>query len=149
MLEFSSLRELYEITQVRGEAAVALAARENISGVIEGLKRGLVENFDARKGSVRQAFTFQFEVVVFPNGEGTLDFWLDYDAGTDLIKAFDGKIEDPSIRLRGEIGKIIYVVSGTQRDSAVYRSRVLNWWRTGGLIGDGDVMLLQKMQGSF
>lgn len=114
---------------------------------IEGLKEGLVSYFTPRLVRGRP-FTFQFDLVIFPIGVGERNFYLVYD-GEDTIEAFDGDAERFTIAIRAPLGKMVYIISGTQRDSAVYRSRILSWWNNGEIIGDGDLMLLQDMQGSF
>lgn len=150
MLEFSGLRELYEIIQARGISETETAARQNLAEVIEGLKAGLVQNFNSQKQKINRSFVFQFEVVIFPIGGGSIDFWLEYDHALGRVTAHEGHFgENPSIRLRADLGKMMYIISGTQRDSAVYRSRVLAWWKTQKIFGDGNFQLLQLMQGSF
>lgn len=145
--EFADLRGLFARYQAEGERAIVLRARANMDEAVEGLKEGLVFHFSPHLVRGRP-FVFQFDLIIFPIGGGERNFYLVYD-GEDTIEAHDGDAEHFTIALRAPLGRIVYIICGTQRDSAVYRSRILTWWERGEIIGEGDLMLLQDMQGSF
>lgn len=154
MSPFADLRGLFNWYERDGEEALAAAARADVFAALEGLKQGLVENFTPREvGTV--PFVFLFRVVIFPAGGGELLFYLTHDGSgtvtaTSGLPPQDGEANPWTTALRAPIGKMIYIIAGSgARDSWVYRSRILTWWSGGEIQADGDLMLLQQMQGSF
>lgn len=146
-MEFSSLVELWQAIEVDGLEATTERAKDDTPQTIECLRMALVEGMNPEAAKRWGAFSVLFETLVLGDS-GYLPFTLYHDV--------DGGISSSSIaeanhrvRLRAPLREMLYICAGTQRDSTVYRARILQWQGHGQIQATGDQMLVQALQGMF
>ena len=145
MIEFADFRELFRLHQEGGVEGLNQEALVDLDATISGLMQGLVANFHPNLVGT-SAFAFQFNVDL-PTGDPRSFFLSQSDSGE--VTATEGQHARPTLTLNAPLEKMIYIICGTSRDSTTYRARIFAWFHSGQISGDGDLMMLQAMQGSF
>jgi len=145
-MEFSTLLDLQEAIERDGLGATTDTARLNAHETLGCLSQALEEGLNPELAKSWGAFAVVFETVILGDS-GASVFTLLWQDEQSLV--LDYGIPEPRATLRAPLKEMLYICAGTQRDTSVYRARILKWQGAGTIQATGDQVLVQALQGMF
>lgn len=133
----TNLYELFQDIRLRGEEAVAADAAGELVQVVQTLKDGLVSECQTTED-----FSLKFVITTHDIA------WCIHHVG-DSTEYRDECSEKHRCTLTGPMAQIMYIISGTQVDDTQYRAKIMVWWQQKTITVDGNLMLMQRIQGYF
>lgn len=143
---FSGLAELQGRIEDEGLDATTELAKENIPETLGCLMCALEGDLNSESARRWGAFAVIFETLVIGTS-GCSSFTLMHAEGETV--ALDYVVPEPRAKLHAPLREMLYICAGTQRDSSIYRGRILQWQGLGVIHATGDQMLVQALQGMF
>ena len=145
-MHYENLSQLWADIYRRGESVVAsgLVGQEDEAQTL--LASGLVSTFRvASAGSEPMSLGFD---VTLRNGEKRR-LLLEYRGDGEAPTVVPWTDQSPRSWLATDSDRILYIIAGTQNDTARYRAKILAWWKQGHIVAGGCLMTLQRWQGMF